>query len=121
MTELVKMLGARVILTTAAKHDRAMALVSHLPQLISSTLGATIDGQADSDALQRLAGSGYRDMTRLAGSSWSLWGDIFAANAEPIVDALDEMLDRLVAVRDELRVGAGQPDPHLVKMRALFR
>jgi prephenate dehydrogenase len=121
MKELIQMLGARVILTTAAEHDRAMALVSHLPQLISSTLAATIDGQADSDALQRLAGSGYRDMTRLAGSSWSLWGDIFAANAEPIVNALDEMLDRLVAARDELREGARQPDPHLLKTSALFK
>jgi prephenate dehydrogenase len=120
MKELVEMMGARVILTTAAEHDRAMALISHLPQLISSTLAATIDGEADSDALKRLAGPGYRDMTRLAGSSWSIWGEIFASNAGPIVSFLDEMLDRLVAVRDELRLGAGRPQPQLEKTRALF-
>lgn len=121
MKELVEMLGARPILTTAAEHDRAMALVSHLPQLISSTLAATIDGRADADALKRLAGPGYRDMTRLAGSSWSIWGEIFAANAGPIVSALNEMLDRLVAVRDELRGSAGRANPQLVKTNALFR
>jgi len=120
MTELVKMLGARVILTTAAEHDRAMALVSHLPQLISCALAATIEGQVDSDALKRMVGPGYRDMTRLAGSSWSIWRDILAANAGPIVSALDEMLDLLLAVRDELRRGGGRPNPQLVKTSTLF-
>lgn len=121
MKEMVELIGARVIVTTAAEHDRAMALVSHLPQFISSTLAATIDGQADSDALKRLAGSGYRDMTRLAGSSWAIWGDISTTNAEPIVNALDEMLGRLIAVRDELRRDAGRPNSPLAKTRALFK
>jgi len=121
MKELVELIGGRVIVTTAAEHDRAMALVSHLPQLISSTLAATIDGQPDSDVVKRLSGTGYSDMTRLAQSSWAIWGDIFAANAEPIVDALDEMLERLVAVRDELRHDAGPPNSPLAKTRALFK
>jgi prephenate dehydrogenase len=120
MKELVEMLGARVVLTTAAEHDRAMALVSHLPQLISSVLAATIDRQATADMLKRIAGTGYRDMTRLAESSWSMWGDIFATNAGPIANAVDEMLEQLVAVRDELRRGAAQTNPKLVKTGALF-
>jgi len=114
------MLGARVVLTTAADHDRAMALVSHLPQLISSVLAATIDRQATADMLKRIAGTGYRDMTRLAESSWSMWGDIFATNAGPIANAVDEMLEQLIAVRDELRRGAAQTNPQLVKTGALF-
>jgi len=120
MNELVEMLGARVVLTTAAEHDRAMALVSHLPQLLSSVLAATIDRQATADMLKRIAGTGYRDMTRLAESSWSMWGDIFATNAGPIANAVDEMLEQLVAVRDELRRSAAQTNPQLVKTGALF-
>ena len=120
MKELVEMVGARVVLTTAAEHDRAMALVSHLPQLISSVLAATIDNQAKADMLKRIAGTGYRDMTRLAESSWSMWGDIFATNAGPIANAVDEMLEQLIAVRDELRRSAAQTNPQLVKTGALF-
>jgi len=118
--QLVEMLGARVMLTEAAEHDRAMALVSHLPQLVSSALAATVSRQADADALVRMSGTGYRDMTRLAGSSWTMWGDIFAANARPVADALDELLGKLVVVRDELRQVAGRTDARLEETGALF-
>jgi prephenate dehydrogenase len=117
---LVESLGARAILTTAAEHDRALALVSHLPQLVSSALAATVNGQAEADALQRLAGTGYRSMTRLAESPWLVWGDIFSTNAGPIAGALDELLDKLAAVRDELRQSSSRPDARLVKTNALF-
>lgn len=118
--ELVDLLGARAILTTAVEHDQAMALVSHLPQLISSALAATVSGQSEADALRELAGTGYRSMTRLAGSSWSMWADIFATNTGPIANALDELLDKLAAVRDELRQGSSWTDARLVKTGALF-
>lgn len=120
MKELVELLGARTIVTAAAEHDQAMALVSHLPQLISSALAATVKAQSEADALQRLAGTGYRSMTRLAESSWGIWGDIFSTNAGPVANALDELLDKLAAVRDELRQGASRPPARLVKTGALF-
>jgi prephenate dehydrogenase len=120
ISELVEMIGARAILKTAEEHDRAMALVSHLPQLLSSALAATVNGQASADCLSRLSGTGYRDMTRLAESSWSIWGDIFATNPLPIADALDQLLDKLLAARDELRRNADWTSTRLVKTRALF-
>lgn len=120
MTSLVKMLGARVVVTTAAEHDQAMAFVSHLPQLISSVLAATIEKQAQADSLKQMAGSGYRDMTRLAQSSWSMWGDIFATNTLPIANALNEMLDELDVLRDELSQGSDRSNPPLLRTSALF-
>jgi prephenate dehydrogenase len=120
MTSLVKGLGARVVITTAAEHDQAMAFVSHLPQLISSVLAATIEKQAQADTLKQMAGSGYRDMTRLAQSSWSMWGDIFATNTLPIANALNEMLDELDVLRDELRDGSDRINPPLARTSALF-
>jgi prephenate dehydrogenase len=120
MTALVKGLGARVVITTAAEHDQAMAFVSHLPQLISSVLAATIEKQAQADTLKQMAGSGYRDMTRLAQSSWSMWGDIFATNTLPIANALNEMLDELDVLRDELSQDSDRSNPPLARTSALF-
>ncbi|MGB9179392.1 MAG: prephenate dehydrogenase/arogenate dehydrogenase family protein, partial [Pyrinomonadaceae bacterium] len=101
--ELIKQTGARVELMTAEAHDRAMAFVSHLPQLMSNALAATVTGQSNADELKRLSGSGYRDMTRLAESSWSIWRDILLTNDANIADALDLLIEKLVSVRDELR------------------
>ena len=101
--ETLATFGARVSVMRAAEHDRALALVSHLPQLVSCALAATVEGERDAAALRALAGAGYRDMTRLAASPWSVWGDILATNPAHIADALDPLIARLSAARDELR------------------
>jgi prephenate dehydrogenase len=98
-------MGARVRVTPAAEHDRALALVSHLPQLASGALAATVEALPDADALKGLAGAGFRDVTRLAASPWSVWRDILATNSSEIADALDAFVSKLSAVRDELRGG----------------
>lgn len=101
--ETLDLLGARVTLMTADEHDRVMALVSHLPQIVSSALAAVTRDQPDADALINLSGAGYRDMTRLASSSWSVWRDILATNSTETVAALDALVEKLATVRDELR------------------
>ncbi len=101
--ETVSRLGARIHLMSAREHDRAMALLSHLPQLLSNALSSTVAERLSREEVRQLAGNGYRDMTRLAGSSWSVWADIFASNSAPLADVLDSLLERLRAVRDELR------------------
>jgi len=107
--ETLHRLGARVSVTSAAEHDRALALVSHLPQLASGALAATVAAQPDADALRSLAGAGFRDMTRLAESSWEVWHDILATNPSEVADALDAFVSKLSAVRDELRGHAEEP------------
>ncbi len=99
-------IGARVRFMSAQDHDRALALVSHLPQLLSSTLAATLNSEPDADSLLDLTGSGFREMTRLAGSSWSIWRDILATNPAQITAVLDAFAQRLAIIRGELRAFA---------------
>ncbi len=116
----LKLLGARVRVMTPDAHDRALALVSHLPQLVSSALAAAVEGEADADSLKDLAGSGYRDMTRLAASHWGIWRDILATNSSEVADALDPLIAKLAAVRDELREHSRRRGGELAASRSLF-
>jgi prephenate dehydrogenase len=111
LAETLRRTGARVTWMTACEHDRAMALVSHLPQLVSSALAATVEAQPDGAALGRIAGAGFGDMTRLAASEWSVWRDILETNPSEVAAALDAFLSKLALVRDELRdCSAGERD-----------
>ena len=109
LAETLNSLGARVRVTAAAEHDRALARLSHLPQLVSCALAATVNEGIDEVELNALAGPGYRDMTRLASSPWGIWQDIFATNSEEVADALDALILKLSAAREGLRGHSSQP------------
>ncbi|ALJ20957.1 prephenate dehydrogenase [Microbacterium sp. No. 7] len=94
-------LGAVLIEMTPEEHDRSVALVSHVPQLVASLLAGRFVA-APGDAL-RLAGQGVRDTTRIAASSPELWVQILGANAEPVVEVLDALADDLRDVAEALR------------------
>ncbi len=115
--ETLQLIGARPEFISAEEHDRTMALLSHLPQVLSSALSTTV---ANSNAPLTLAGPGYRDMTRLSASAWSMWHDILATNSLPIADALTMLIERLSIVRDELLKEAVQPSDGLPLSRNLF-
>ena len=102
MKRVVEKVGACVSLMRADNHDRAVAWVSHLPQLLSSILAATVNGHDEGSAFLGLRGGGYNDMTRLAKSPWAVWRDIVATNAAPIAAALDAVAAQLAAVREEV-------------------
>ena len=104
---LVESIGARVLLARPEAHDAAAALISHLPQLVASglasLLGAGRDGEvADRELAQRLAATGWRDMTRLAGSAWSVWRDICLTNQPNISNALGSLIAELQSLKDAL-------------------
>ena len=103
LAETLASIGARVRVLPAREHDRALALTSHLPQLLSSALASVVEDDADAEALRALSGPGYRDMTRLAESDWRVWRDVFMTNPAGVADALDRLLPKLTAARDELR------------------
>ncbi len=98
---LVLDLGATPVEMSPAEHDRAVALISHVPQLVASLLAGRFVG-APEDAL-RLAGQGVRDTTRIAASAPELWVQILGANAEPVVEVLDRLAEDLAAVAGALR------------------
>jgi len=94
-------LGATPLEMSPEEHDRSVALVSHVPQLVASLLaGRFVDAPEGS---LRLAGQGVRDTTRIAASAPELWVQILGANAEPVVDVLDGLAADLGAVADALR------------------
>lgn len=104
---LVETVGARPVITTPEKHDAAVALISHLPQMIASTLASLLleEHFAQPDDLElarRLAATGWRDMTRLAASSWGVWRDISITNQPRLVSALNMMIAELQSLRDAL-------------------
>jgi prephenate dehydrogenase len=99
-------LGALVVRTTPEAHDRAVALTSHTPQVVSSLVAAGLAPLGEADV--RLSGQGLRDVTRLASSDPGLWTEILTSNAGPVADAIDGLVVRLERVRDGLR--EGRPD-----------
>lgn len=78
---LVSDVGAVPSLMAATQHDRALAAVSHLPQVLSSLL-------ALQPAERTLSGTGYRDMTRLAASDPAMWRDILLFNRVNVLESL---------------------------------
>ncbi len=99
-SSLLESLGARPFVSDASSHDRAMAFLSHLPQLLSTGLASLIAEKASEDFLPgELAASGFRDLTRLAESPYSVWRDICLTNIENIQAALDAFIEKLESMR----------------------
>jgi len=101
LVELIEATGARPLLLEANHHDRIAAWVSHLPQLLAVSLMNVVDDLDDATARQ-LAAGGFRDMTRIASSPFSMWRDILIGNQGPILDALGAMSRSIQSVRNRL-------------------
>jgi prephenate dehydrogenase len=101
---LLESIGAQPLWMDAATHDRAAALVSHLPQLLSVALAGVVRQQTDQTGLPlTLAGRGLRDALRLAGSPYAVWRDIVLTNTENIESALDRLVQQVEYLRAHLR------------------
>ncbi|WP_418958900.1 prephenate dehydrogenase [Streptomyces tritici] len=99
--ELAGLCGARPVVMCQAEHDRAVALTSHAPHVVSSLLaGRLLHGEPSQLGL---AGQGLADVTRLAGGSAELWTDILGSNAPAVADVLAEFTRDLHQVVDALR------------------
>jgi prephenate dehydrogenase len=100
-------IGARVVFSTPAEHDRILAYTSHLPQMLSTALALTLQGAfAANDPALEIHGGGLRTMLRLAGSEPKMWEQIAASNCRNIAEALEHMESTLRAMRQAL----GQPE-----------
>lgn len=102
--ELIEVCGAHLIDMPIAEHDSAVALVSHLPQILSSALAATLEG-APAEWLD-LSGTGLRDTTRIAASNSKLWREIISANSQ----AIRPLLERVIAELSDLSTSLENPD-----------
>ena len=101
---LIRALGAIPVAMQAAEHDRAVAMISHLPQIVSSLLaGQLLSGERS--ALE-LSGAGLRDTTRIAASNATLWDEILASNSAEIVPLLISLQSDLAALIEALNSNA---------------
>ena len=92
-------MGAHAIRMSAEQHDAAVALTSHMPQLLASALTVLAAG----DATRKARGSGFESATRVAGGSAAVWNDILNTNADSISSAwrqLRQQLDAAAAALD---------------------
>ncbi|WP_406009798.1 prephenate dehydrogenase [Streptomyces sp. NBC_00637] len=87
--ELVSHCRAVPVVMDADAHDRAVALVSHMPHLVSSLVAARLEHAEE--AAVRLCGQGIRDVTRIAASDPGMWIDILSANPGPVADLLTDV------------------------------
>lgn len=101
--ELAASLGAIPLVLSFEQHDYVTAAVSHLPHIIASTLVNLIrEEDADSGIMKMIAAGGFKDITRIASSSPSMWQQICLTNADNIVSLLDDYMASLQRVRENI-------------------
>lgn len=88
LEKVIESMGAKVIITTPEEHDKAVALISHMPMVVAQALCENIK---DSKLAQELASSGFRDTTRLALSNLQMANDMVTMNGENISDAINSL------------------------------
>jgi prephenate dehydrogenase len=95
--------GARTLSMDANEHDQLCAWISHLPQLISTALAATLVDEYGEDApLLETGGRALREMTRISASPYSMWRDVALTNKKNIRHALLRLEQRLAHIRENL-------------------
>ena len=100
--------GAIIHQLTPEEHDKVFASVSHLPHLLAYALVDDIANKPHAALLFQYAASGFRDFTRIAGSSPEMWRDISLANQSALLGELDAYLAQLTALRGMLAAGDGR-------------
>lgn len=101
------MTGAEVLYMGVERHDQVLARTSHLPHLLAFSLVDTLARQDERLEIFRYAAGGFRDFTRIAGSDPVMWRDIFQANRDAVLDALDDFENGLALLREAVIQGDG--------------
>jgi prephenate dehydrogenase len=105
--ELVELLGSTPVFLDAKDHDRAVARISHLPQIAASLLAAQLHGSPQE--WLELAGGGLRDSTRIASSDENLWKEIIHANSGELrgllINLQSDLTQMISALDDQEQIG----------------
>ncbi|HXY03348.1 MAG TPA: prephenate dehydrogenase/arogenate dehydrogenase family protein [Terriglobales bacterium] len=101
--EWLQKIGARIVSMDAEEHDKLCAWISHLPQMISTALAATLVEEYGADApLLDAGGRALREMTRVAGSPYSWWRDVAITNKMNLQAAISKLELQLARIRENL-------------------
>ena len=92
LEKVIELMGAEVLITTPEEHDKAVALISHMPMVVAQALCENIK---DNKLAQELASSGFRDTTRLALSNLQMATDMVSMNSENIKQAFNGLQNSL--------------------------
>lgn len=121
VTRAWQLCGARVLTMDCVTHDAVLASVSHVPHFLASVFMWQVAMAHDSDLRMSLAGSGFRDFTRIAAGSPEVWRDIFLANRTAVLDELDQVRHALDHAERALRDGDGPALVDFLERAALAR
>ncbi len=105
MHDLWRGVGANVLAMSPERHDRILALTSHLPHVLAFAMAGLPPRRENGAGVHHYAASGFADFTRLAASDPALWSDILRANAGATVAALDAFGEDLKQFRNALATG----------------
>ena len=97
--------GARLVTMSPQRHDQVFAAISHLPHALAFGLLHAIGSRPDADELLSLAGAGFRDFTRIAGSSPEMWRDICLMNRDALLTELELYQEGLAQLASDVRKG----------------
>ena len=100
--------GADVVEMPVDTHDRIFAAVSHLPHVLAFALVEEIAHRPNADQLFAYAAGGFRDFSRIAGSSPEMWRDICLANRDAMLNELDAYIARLADIRRLIQANDGK-------------
>lgn len=101
---IIRLLGGRPIRMTAGEHDAAVAMVSHVPQILAAALA---NEAADRIRALDLAAGSFRDLTRVAASDPGTWVELLTLNRTEVIAAIEDFRERLSRVTGLLATGAG--------------
>jgi prephenate dehydrogenase len=121
LTQVWERCRAKVLTMDAASHDTVLASVSHVPQLLSSVYMWQVATAQDSDLRMALAGSGFRDFTRIAAGSAEVWRDIFSTNRAAVLSELQHVKAALAQAEQALAAGNDHELQDFLERAALAR
>ena len=99
-------IGAKVIMMNPKEHDINVALISHLPHVLSTSLVDLIDDkQKDLKNLFKLCAGGFRDMTRIAAANTKMWLDISLENKDELIESINIYMKYLENFKNNLKEG----------------
>ncbi len=123
LTKMWEHCGMKVDTMEAAHHDKVMAAVSHLPQLIAYSIVGTVadlEGYEHKEIIKYSAG-GFRDFTRIAGSDPTMWRDIFLTNKQTVLELIQRFVEDLIALERNIRWDEGDKIFNLFKRTQKIR
>jgi prephenate dehydrogenase len=107
---IIGMIGAKRLILDPFEHDKIIAAISHLPQILAVSLTNTISRlvqEENNNNYLKVIGGGFKDMTRIASSPYNIWEDICQTNQENILRTIQEFRNYLEVIEEKLKNDPG--------------